>query len=350
MTWQFRPISDFPAFAGQWRDLNAAVADTPLLDPDFIAPLIEEFARGHEVLAIHGEPAAPVAMGLLRRRNRALWQTFQPANAPLGPWLSRASQPLDQLLRKLATALPGPCLAIKLSALDPEHFSRPAQTATLSTGDYMETAYLSVAKEFAEYWAARPKKFRQINRRGWKRLSREGVKTRLELVTHPNETDQAVNDFGLLESRGWKGRIGSAVHPDNAQGRVYRRILQNFAKRHETRIYRFFYDGRLVASDLCLERNGQLINLKTTYDENERPTSPAQRMRYQVFKEIFGEKDISRIEFYGKALDWHRAYTDQFRTLYHLYAYRWPAGQVLRLKLIADRWRRAAGRNHRRTR
>jgi len=342
MTWQIRRISDFPAFAQQWRDLNAAVADTPLLDPDFIIPLIEEFARGDEVLAIHGDPAEPVAMGLFRRRNWAFWQTFQPETAPIGLWLSRPSQPLDQLLRKLATALPGPCLAIKLSALDPEHILRPAQTATLSTGDHMETAYLSAAKEFTDYWAARSKKYRQTNRKCWKRLSQEGIKTRLELVTHPNEIDQAVNDFGLLESRGWKGRIGTAIHPDNAQGRVFRQILQNFAKRHEVQIYRIYYDARLVASDICLERNGQIIILKTTYDENERATSPAQRMRYQVFKEIFGRKETNRIDFYGKAIDWHRAITDEFRILYHVYSYRRPVGSVLRLKLNSERQRTAS--------
>jgi hypothetical protein len=64
--------------------------------------------------------------------------------------------------------------------------------------------------------------------------------------------------------------------------------------------------------------------LKTTYDEKMKSFSPAQLLHEDLFKAIFDRGDVSRVEFFGKVMEWHTRWTDNERVLYHLTAYRWP--------------------------
>ncbi len=133
-----------------------------------------------------------------------------------------------------------------------------------------------------------------------------------------------MDDFGRLESAGWKGGEGSAVHPENAQGRFYRGFFERLSASGEATVYRYFFGDRLVASDLCVHRNGTLIVLKTAFDETEKTFSPSLLMKEQVFERLFGSGEVRCIEFYGKVMEWHRRWTDEMRTMYHVNYYRWP--------------------------
>ena len=50
----------------------------------------------------------------------------------------------------------------------------------------------------------------------------------------------------ILESAGWKAGSGTAVAPDNAQGRFYRAMLEAFAARGQARIYRYRFGDHQV--------------------------------------------------------------------------------------------------------
>jgi hypothetical protein len=85
--------------------------------------------------------------------------------------------------------------------------------------------------------------------------------------------------------------------------------------------------------DLCLETAGALVVLKTTYDETVKVVSPATLMRYEIVKSLFDEGRLHRVEFYGKAMEWHMRWTNDLRTLYHVNRYRWSGVKRLRLAL-----------------
>lgn len=46
-------------------------------------------------------------------------------------------------------------------------------------------------------------------------------------------------------------------------------------------------------------------------------------MRQEMFQLIFEDKGIRRIEFYGKVMDWHTKWSDDFRVMYHINYYPW---------------------------
>jgi hypothetical protein len=114
------------------------------------------------------------------------------------------------------------------------------------------------------------------------------------------------------------------VSPDNSQGRYYAEMLKRLSLRGESRIYRYWYNEKLVAMDLCIQRDETLVILKTAYDESQKTSSPALLMRQESLKHIFDEGKIKQIEFYGRIMDWHRKWTEAVKTMYHVNCYRWP--------------------------
>jgi hypothetical protein len=201
-------------------------------------------------------------------------------------------------------------------------YSRPPDSATLKTIDHIQTPWIDMEGDYEGYWGARGRKLRGNMKRHRNFLAREKRTTRLEVLVEADGMAQAVADYSMLEASGWKGRAGSAVHPDNAQGRFYVAVLRAFGARNEAAVYRYFYDDRLVASNICLQRPPVMISLKIAYDEAHRGTSPAQLMRQEMLQQIFASKAIKKLEFYGRAMDWHKQWTKQVRTLYHVNYYR----------------------------
>jgi len=139
-----------------------------------------------------------------------------------------------------------------------------------------------------------------------------------------------VEDYGRLESSGWKAGKGTAVSADNAQGRYYRAMLEALASRNagsriSSSIYRYYFNEQLVAMDLCVEDAGSIVVLKTSYDESVPSNwSPTLLMREEATRALFDAGRFARIEFYGRVMDWHLRWTDEVRTMYHVNYYRWP--------------------------
>ena len=211
-----------------------------------------------------------------------------------------------------------------LTQLDP--LLAPAPIAPI---DYIQTARITVTGSFDHYWSARGKNLRNNLKKQRSKLAADGIALRLETSRAAEEMAHAVADFGRLESAGWKAGAGTAVSPDNAQGRFYTRMLEAFAARGAATVYRYWFNEQLVAMDLCIRQDDCIVVLKTTYDESVPKTfSPALLMREEAVRALFDDvhtPSLARIEFYGKVMEWHTRWTEEVRTLYHVNHYRWAA-------------------------
>ncbi|CAH0217986.1 hypothetical protein SRABI118_02151 [Massilia sp. Bi118] len=324
MTWTLVPAARFAAFADRWRRLHADSAASILLDADFVAPLITEFAPADALLACCEQAGQIVAMAIVVPAGRGSWATLQPSQAPLGLWLQHPSQPLEPLLRALLRALPGMPLVFGLTQMDPLLTPRPADEGHVRTLDYIATAHVDLTGSFDDYWEARGKNLRSNLKKQRNRLQRESTATRLEVCREAWQMAEAVADYGRLESSGWKAGEGTAVHADNAQGRYYRAMLEAFCRRGQGSVYRYWFNDRLVAMDLCIEDRDSIVVLKTSYDETVPSSlSPTLLMREEATRRLFEEGRMRRIEFYGRVMEWHLRWTDQVRTMYHVNYYRW---------------------------
>ncbi len=322
MTWTLYPISEFDRFTQQWDALNQQTGNHPLLDSDFVVPLVAHFANpSNDKLAIYGDIANPEVITLLIKKKFGTWETFQPSQAPIGLWLQQKHISTENVLAELKTKLPFPTLLLSITQQDPDFFHRPAKSSNINTLDYIKTARVTLNGSFDDYWSARGKNLRQNLRRQRNRLERESTLTELKILDHTDEMEQAIIDYGKMESSGWKNELGTAVNINNSQGKFYRDMLANFCNKKRGKVFQYFYDAQLVATDLCIFNEECIVILKTTYDESISTSSPAMLMRQDAFNYIFDHKLTKRIEFYGKVMDWHTKWSDEIRTMFHINYY-----------------------------
>jgi len=335
MSWTVVPAREFARHADAWNRLHAQGPASSLLAFDFVAPLVEQFGRPDDLLAIETKGAAVRAMAIVRPTRRGAWATFQPAQAPLGLWLQQPGLDTEALARSLLGALPGFPLIFALTQMDPMLMPRPLDGPCVRTLDYIYTARVTLSGSFDDYWLARGKNLRGNLKKQRSRLEREGVATRLQVDRAPEAMAQAVVDYGRLESSGWKADKGTAVHAGNAQGRYYRAMLEALASRNAASVYRYYFGEQLVAMDLCVEDDESIVVLKTSYDESVPGNlSPTLLMREEACRRLFDEGRFARLEFYGRVMEWHLRWTDEVRTMYHVNYYRWPG--LRRLHALLD--------------
>lgn len=319
------PIQSFDSFRQDWQTLAQAYWQAPFLGIDFVSTLIEVFATGREQIARVTTPSGElVAMGIFVKR-KAMWETFQPSQSPIGCLVVRPGTDWETLLQVLGRALPGLSLGVAASQQDPLSTPRPRSEGHISTLDYIETAFIDVTGSFTDYWEARGKNLKQNLRKQRRKLADEGIALTLEAVRSPAGIAQAVEDYAKLESAGWKAGGGTAVASGNQQARFYQRMLERYGERGRACVYRYRFGEQVVVVDLCIESDDSIVVLKTTYDESIRAYSPAALMREDAFRAIWEEGRIRRIEFFGPKMEWHTRWSEQSRVLYHVNWYRWPS-------------------------
>jgi CelD/BcsL family acetyltransferase involved in cellulose biosynthesis len=337
-TWSLYPADALTAHAGLWNAANAAAGGVPFLDTEFLLPLTRHFSTGPLHLALCGSPASPMAAALLQRDGTGRWSTFQPSQLPLGAWVAVPEQDVAALASALLRRLPGLALGLGLTQLDPQLSPRPAETACVQTLDYIDTAWVDVDRPFDTYWDERGKNLRTNMRKQRTKLENEGTAVSFEILDRAEQMPEALAEYGRLETAGWKSGMGTAVDPANAQGRFYTEMMQAFCRAGRGHVWRLKFGDKTVAMDLCIEGGGTLVILKTAFDPEYRSVSPAFLLKQEAFRRVFDEKRISRIEFYGRLMEWHTRWTEQSRRLYHLNLFRW--GWVPQLR---DRLRRLKG-------
>lgn len=322
--WELAAIADFDRHANDWDRLATAVPASPFLESGFMRPLLAHFASGREKLAraIAGDQV--VGFAILEPAGLGRWNTFQPSQLPVGPMVLAPGIPLERAVTNLGTALPATWLAIGITQLDAHVHPMPASNATSISSPYIQTAWVEIEGTFESYWESRGKNLRQNARKQRRKLVEESIAPRLAVLKDPADVAAAIAEYGVLESAGWKAGGGTAIHPDNPQGKFYRAMLENFCAAGRGRIYRYCFNEQPVAFDLCIENADTLVVLKTAYDERvNKALSPSTLMREEAFQQIWTEGQIRRVEFFGKIMDWHKRWTDNSRDLYHLTRFRW---------------------------
>ena len=319
-----------------WDRLNNQHANQPFLSSHAVLAALHCFGNGKERLLVAFEKTELVAMFLLSPVGRFQWRTFQPSQLPLGAWVADANTPLEDLARSLLHGPLGFCITLSVTQIDPLIAARPQQTPDGHTIDYIETGWIDIEGSFDDYWNARGKNLRQNMRKQRTKLLIEHAELTLHVLTQTTDMAPAVAQFGRLESQGWKAQMGTAIHPDNAQGRFYRALLEQASLLGEAVVYQYLMGQRVVAMNLCLLRQGTLVVLKTCYDETIKTYSPAFLLREAELQLFFKEGSIKRVEYFGRLMDWHTKFTDHKRTLHHLTMYHWPI-----LKKMAEFKRRS---------
>lgn len=329
MTWDFLDARETLSQSGsqlasEWDLLNGILFNEhPLLSHAFVGPMIRHFGSRKLLVGRLRRNRETGALMLIQPRHTGLWQTFLPGQAPIAPAL--AGKNFDA--RSLLHALPGFAIAIDFLCQDPLFSFSASDHATdcREQQRYCTTTAVSLDTTFDEYWGRRPKNLRKNMKRYLGKADESGKVASLRLITNPVELPAALDRYGLLESAGWKGKAGTAIHPSNEQGRFYADVLSNFAAFNGSRIYELYLGDHLSASRLCIARGGMLVVLKTTYDEALSNLAPGRLLLYELLAHEFREREFSTIEFYTNASQDSISWATGTREICHQSYYRHAA-------------------------
>ena len=133
----------------------------------------------------------------------------------------------------------------------------------------------------------------------------------------------AVERYAQLESQGWKGKEGTALRPGGAQCRFYTEVLERFSglSDHEGLAFELYYEGRLVASRLCIANESILVALKTAYDESIKAIAPGRLLLKETLEYLAASYGSRPIEFYTKATRDQLAWATATREIVHISIY-----------------------------
>lgn len=286
-----------------WRMLDSenerVCGKHPLLDSRFVRPLLQYFPA--DVLVAHSYTKRQRAALLLLVRESP-WRIvgYRPYQSQLALAIVDPRYQLDfgEICRVSGVGT----LRMDLSAIDPKYQSGLIKRAPDRVYSVRATNIVIKADgSFEAYWQSRPRKMRKNVERQMRRLERDDFNYEFAVTTEPGAIDLAVARYGMLESQGWKGKTGTALHPGNDQGRFYSDVLTNFSRTGGGLVMELRVGERVVASRLLIRNDALVIALKTTYDEGFSAYGIGRVLLYEMVKYFFDRSPGVEIDFYTDA-------------------------------------------------
>lgn len=314
--WQVLPSNQFTEIQNSWDKLNFRNNNQAVLTSNFVQSLLNTFASSELVLVCKYKDKDLVFAGFFEPVSKYRWRVFQASQGPLGVFIVDGGKLDRTLINEIALQLPSKPWLIDFTQIDSACYASIAND--LDMMHYITTGALDIPQDFEQYFASFSKNTRQNVNKAKNRLKKEGVERTLLIIDKPVEMAKYVALYGELESKGWKNALGTAVHADNEQGQFYIDMLTSMAEQGNAQIWCYQFDDKIVAIDLCVIHQKTLTILKTTFDEEYARYSPALLLKLDAYKAFSEQGTISRIEYYGKVMDWHRRLTCQERPLFHV--------------------------------
>ncbi len=301
--------------APAWDDLNQRFfRSNPMLHSQFVDALLKYFGTGVEKLCILKPSDAPQAMCILKPMGRGVWSTFLPSQAQIGPALLRDSSEIAALIR----ALPGLVGSVDLLCCDSAFGDLTAGGKSAFSKDHALTMNISLEGDFETYWAERSKQLKKNFRRYERKTEDDQVERSFRRISSRSDIPDAVSRYAELESKGWKGKVGTAVSTETPQGHFYTDIMNRFAEQDTAFVFELWLGSTLAASRLAVCSPGMIVILKTTYDESLEKYAPGRQLLHEVIKDCFERYPGNVIEFYTDASSDQLAWANGQRWIKHI--------------------------------
>lgn len=307
----------------QWQQLvDKHHAGNLMLSALFVSQLLETFSTQHYLATCTLGPEVQLML-VLQKRRAGIWELAQLSQAQSA--LVVGAQHIQPDLGALLTALPGLVLRLDFFCLDPlDHKGLIDSLRSHSLDESLKNIRVDCQETFSQYWQARSKNLRKNINRYENRLSSEGKNTKFIFHSESSAVYNAVDRYGMLESKGWKGKNGTALHPCNQQGSFYQRYLCNLAELNQALVIEFYINDQLAASRLCCFNSAIFIILKTTYDEDLKAYAPGRLLLAEVIKYVMEHKTAAVIDFYTHATEEQMDWATDVRPMYKGSFYRHP--------------------------
>lgn len=134
------------------------------------------------------------------------------------------------------------------------------------------------------------KRGRELNRQ-LKNLTLQGDVT-FEQTQSQMDTILRLEEFLLMESRSWKGKVGSSIHVIKKHAAFARQATVDLAAQGCCEIHSMRFNGAPIASTVLFSSNGRYYPWKTTYDPLFSRYSPGSQLMRHMTDEITGRENF----------------------------------------------------------
>lgn len=323
--WQSVPLERFVGeLRGAWDGLIARhCSGHPVFDSRLVFTALSHFPPSDVRALVLGDVRNPRGLALLERVGPGVWRNFQRSQMQVSSVLL-APEDFPRLT-ELFEALPVGTLAIEFLNQDRAYVGWPdalIASPVVELLDAGQTGTIALDGSFEDYWRARSRNLRRDVAHWIRLLAEQGTPVSLRVVEDPVLVRESVRQFGLMESRGWKAQGGTAVHPDNAQGRFYDEVFESFAREGRAIAYELYAGEVAIARQLALATGPMMVTLKTTYDEDFRRFAPGRLLDYEMLRHEFARRRFRTVELCTRADDMQLRWATTARSVFHLSLFR----------------------------
>ena len=163
-------------------------------------------------------------------------------------------------------------------------------------------------------------KFKSNLRRRRRRLEEQGAIS-VECVTGGSGLQSRIEESFVMEQSGWKGRKGTAAAQSESARGFYAELARFAAAQDYLSLYFLKLNGRAIASQYGLTRDGVYSLLMTSYDESLKEHSPGHLLLEEVVKDCCS-RGLRKLDFLGCDLDWKLDWSRLVRLHHWIFIFR----------------------------
>jgi CelD/BcsL family acetyltransferase involved in cellulose biosynthesis len=330
-------VADRPAFMALEREWNAlvdATRDEPFYRHEYIRLWIDNFMPGAKLRILTGrdrEGRLVAALPLVDERGFLYGVPVRRLVSPTNVHSYRFDL-IAKDIRPAARAFFGALAAddswdlIRITDVPDGGNSwelyRTAGDAGLPVGSWesQRSPYVPLPSTFEALASVLSSKFKANLRRRRRRLEERGAVS-VDRVTGGEELQARLEESYALERSGWKGRKGSAAAQSSRTHGFYTELAHRAASDGSLSLFFLMLDGRAIAAQYGLTRDGAYSLLMTTYDEDFKEYSPSHLLLEEVLKRCIA-RGLTEFDFLGCDLPWKLDWSSRSRRHHWLFIFR----------------------------
>ena len=171
--------------------------------------------------------------------------------------------------------------------------------------------------EFDEYIKSNMKgKYRREMKRKIRRLEESGNLKLIEM-REKQEIEKGLTYFYDIEDSGWKGKEGTSLKR-SYYGEYYKDLAYHFSKGNKFRLYLLQLNNEYIAGIYAIIDRDTLFLIKIGYSDDFSRYSPSSILFYLMFEQLFMDKKIRKIDFYGPFSHYQKIFGEQTRKDYYI--------------------------------
>ena len=171
--------------------------------------------------------------------------------------------------------------------------------------------------EFDEYIKSNMKgKYRREMKRKIRRFEESGNLKLIEM-REKQEIEKGLTYFYDIEDSGWKGKEGTSLKR-SYYGEYYKDLAYHFSKENKFRLYFLQLNNEYIAGIYAIIDRETLFLVKIGYSDDFSRYSPSSILFYLMFEQLFMDKKIRKIDFYGSFNQYQKIFGKQTRKKYSI--------------------------------